>query len=60
MDITPGLDPMARHGIMEVMIGGQRQFMLFTGPGNSPVVAGQDDGSAKAGGRGREQTVGAL
>ena len=22
--------------------------MLFTGPGNSPVVAAQDDGSAKA------------
>ena len=50
MDITPGLDPMAQTRYMEVMIGGQRQFMLFTGPGNSPVVAGQDDGSAKAGG----------
>ncbi|MGO8691932.1 MAG: hypothetical protein ACLQLG_20110 [Thermoguttaceae bacterium] len=48
MDITPGLDPMAQTRYLEVMIGGQRQFMLFTGPGNSPVVAGQDDGSAKA------------
>ena len=34
---------------MEVMIGQNRQFMLFTGPGNSPVVAAKDDGSAKAG-----------
>ncbi len=49
-DVLPGLDPMANMTYMEVMIGGQRQFMLFTGPGNSPVVAGQDDGSAKAGG----------
>ena len=48
MDITPGLDPMAQMRYMEVMIGTQRQFMLFTGPGNSPVVAAQDDGSAKA------------
>jgi hypothetical protein len=31
------------------MIGKERQFVLFTGPGNSPVVAAQDDGSAKAG-----------
>ena len=37
-DITPGLDPMAQTRYMEVIIGGQRQFMLFTGPGNSPVV----------------------
>ena len=49
MDITPGLDPMAQIRFMEVMIGSQRQFVLFTGPGNSPVVASQDDGSAKAG-----------
>ena len=49
MDITPGLDPMAQTRYMEVMIGAQRQFVLFTGPGNSPVVAAQDDGSAKAG-----------
>ena len=49
MDITPGLNPMADIRFMEVMIGPQRQFMLFTGPGNSPVVAMQDDGSAKAG-----------
>ncbi len=47
-DITPGLDPMAQTRYMEVMIGSQRQFMLFTGPGNSPIVAAQDDGSAKA------------
>ena len=49
MDITPGLNPMAEIRFMEVMIGTQRQFVLFTGPGNSPVVASQDDGSAKAG-----------
>jgi hypothetical protein len=49
MDITPGLNPMAQIRYMEVMIGPKRQFMLFTGPGNSPVVASQDDGSAKAG-----------
>ena len=48
MDITPGLNPLAKIGFMEVMIGAQRQFVLFTGPGNSPVVAMQDDGSAKA------------
>ena len=48
MDITPGLNPMADIRFMEVMIGAQRQFVLFTGPGNSPVVAMQDDGSAKA------------
>ena len=49
MDITPGLNPLAKIRFMEVMIGAQRQFVLFTGPGNSPVVAMQDDGSAKAG-----------
>jgi hypothetical protein len=48
-DITPGLDPMAQTRYMEFMIGSQRQFVLFTGPGNSPVLALQDDGSAKAG-----------
>ena len=47
MDDTPGLDPMAQVRFMEVMIGTQRQFVLFSGPGNSPVVAAQDDGSAK-------------
>ena len=30
------------------MIGTKRQFVLFSGPGNSPVVTGEDDGSAKA------------
>ncbi len=53
VDITPGLDPMAQVRYMEVMIGQNRQFMLFTGPGNSPVVAAKDDGSAKAGAGGR-------
>ncbi len=46
-DITPGLDPMADIRYLEVMIGKDRQFMLFNGPGKSPVVAAQDDGSAK-------------
>ena len=49
LDITPGLDPFANIRYVEIMIGSQRQFMLFTGPGNSPVVAMQDDGLAKAG-----------
>ena len=47
--LTPGLDPMAQTRFMEVMVGSQRQFVLFTGPGKSPVVAMQDDGSARAG-----------
>ena len=49
MDLTPGFNPMDQIRFMEVMVGPQRQFMLFTGPGNSPVMASQDDGSAKAG-----------
>ncbi len=48
LDITPGLNPMANIRFMEVMIGTKRQFVLFNGPGNSPVVVPQDDGSAKA------------
>ncbi len=47
--VTPGLDPLAEYTCMEVMIGTQRQLMFFTRPGSSPVVASQDDGSAKAG-----------
>ena len=46
---TPGLDPLAEYTCMEVMVGTQRQLMFFTRPGSSPVVASQDDGSAKAG-----------
>ncbi len=48
MDIAPGFDPMPRIRYMEVMIGPQRQFVLFNGPGNSPVVEPQDDGLGKA------------
>ena len=48
MDITPGLNPMADVRYMEVMIGAKRQFVLFNGPGNSPVVAAESDGSANA------------
>ena len=47
IDVTPGLNPMADVRYMELMIGTKRQFMLFSGPGNSPVVQPQD-GSAKA------------
>ena len=47
-DDTPGLDPMADIRYMEVMIGSQRQFMLFNRPGDTPVVATQDDASTKA------------
>ena len=42
-DITPGLDPMGQVRFMEVMVGDKRQFVVFNGPGNSPVVAGQSD-----------------
>ncbi|MGO8746619.1 MAG: hypothetical protein ACLQNE_11580 [Thermoguttaceae bacterium] len=48
MDITPGLNPMAEVRFMEVMIGTKRQFVLFNGPGNSPVVTSEADGSARA------------
>ncbi len=47
LDLTPGLNPMADVRFTEVMIGTKRQFVLFNGPGNSPVVIPQDDGSAK-------------
>jgi Flp pilus assembly protein CpaB len=49
MDITPGLDPLAQTRFMEVMVGTKRQFVLFTGPGNSPVVALEEGGATKAG-----------
>ena len=35
MDVTPGLDPMAEVRSMEVMIGNERQFVLFTGRGTA-------------------------
>jgi hypothetical protein len=47
-DVTPGLDPMADYRSMEVMIGNQRQIMLFNGPGSSPVAVSQGDAPAKA------------
>ena len=49
LDILPDLDPLADMRYLEIMIGSQRQFVLFKGPGNSPVVAIQDDEVAKAG-----------
>ncbi len=48
LDITPGLDPFANIQYLEIMIGAQRQFMLFNGPGNSPVVAFQDGNLVKS------------
>ena len=48
LDIMPGLNPMAEVRFMEVMIGTKRQFVLFNGPGNSPVVAAQNDGADSA------------
>jgi hypothetical protein len=48
MGDTPGLDPMSRIRFMEVMIGPQRQFVVFARPGSSPVVTSQDAGPAKA------------
>ena len=39
---------MAGVRYLEVMIGKERQFVLFNGPGNSPVVAPQDDGPARS------------
>ena len=47
-DITPGFDPMAHTRYTEVMIGPQRQYVVFAGPGSSPVVALQEGGSANA------------
>ena len=47
-DITPGLDPLAHTRYMEVMVGPQRQYVIFAGPGSSPVVALQEGGSGKA------------
>ena len=46
-DITPGFDPMGHIRFMEVMVGDKRQFVVFNGPGNSPVVAGQSDEAVK-------------
>ena len=46
-DITPGFDPMAHTRYTEVMIGAQRQYVVFAGPGSSPVVALQEAGSAR-------------
>ena len=48
-DITPGLDPFAEISGLEVMIGRERQFMLFTGPNGSPVPSPPGDESAAAG-----------
>jgi len=48
LDITPGSNPIAEVRYMVVQIGKERQFVLFNGPGNSPVVIPQDDGSTKA------------
>ena len=47
-DITPGFDPLAHTRYTEVMIGAQRQYVVFAGPGGGPVVALQEGGSAKA------------
>ncbi len=47
-DILPDLDPFANIRYLEIMIGAQRQFVLFNGPGNSPVVAFQDGNPAKS------------
>jgi hypothetical protein len=46
LDITPGFNPFAEIRYMEVMIGSTRRFILFNGPGNSPVVAAESDGAA--------------
>jgi len=48
-DITPGYDPTSETRFMELMVGTSRQFVVFAGPGGSPVVRGQDDGSGNAG-----------
>ena len=44
-DITPGLNPMDDLDILEVMVGQRKQFMVFKGPGHSPVVAAEQDNS---------------
>ncbi len=43
---TPGLDPLAGTRSVEFMIGPQRQYMVFTGPGGSPLAA-QEDAAGK-------------
>lgn len=48
-DGTPGLDPMDKVRYMEVMVGTQRQFVVFAGPGGSPVVQAQAAGAANPG-----------
>ena len=46
-DITPGLNPMDDVHFTEVMVGQRKQFMVFKGPGHSPVVAAEEDNSPK-------------
>ena len=46
-DDTPGYNPMGETRFMEIMVGSQRQFVVFGGPNASPVVASEDSGSAK-------------
>lgn len=41
-DTTPGYDPMSEVRFMEVMVGSQRNFVVFAGRGGSPVVQAQD------------------
>ena len=67
MDITPGLNPMADIGFMEVMIGPQRQFVLFTRSGKQPCrgIARRRIGQGRLrscadGCCSREQAIGAL
>lgn len=48
-DDTPGYNPMAGTRLMEIMVGTQRQFVVFGAPNTSPVATSQDSGSANAG-----------
>ena len=40
---TPGFDPLAGTRSVEVMVGPQRQYMVFAGPGGGPLTA-QENG----------------
>jgi hypothetical protein len=45
-DITPGLNPVSDVRYLEVMVGKERHWLVFSGSGDSPVVAAVDDGLA--------------
>jgi hypothetical protein len=47
-DVTPGYDPVSDTSFMELLVGTNRQFVVFAGPGRSPVVRAEAGGSGSA------------